>query len=122
VTDEFRAPSARTEGQTVFRRRTNKSLTLGDFIRDVLVEVSRGVTGANEVVRDKPFLVVANVAEGYKERPGIRFDVAVTVAGEAGGSGALRVYAVELGGEAKRSQQTVHRVQFEVGLRNGIAD
>lgn len=97
-----------------------ESLPLGVFIHDVLVQVARGVGDANKEVPGEPFVVIPNVVSG-SERPGIHFDVAVTVSGESGGGGKLSVYAVELGGRAKRADQTVHRVQFEVGLREGLA-
>ena len=99
---------------------------LGTFIENALIEIARGVRGANEKLKDpdkhqfEVFSLRDNRGDNNKV-PGIKFDVAVTASEKQSDKAGFVVALMNIAGgantEKSRGNETAHRIQFEVGIQ-----
>lgn len=109
-------------------------MDLDSFITETLVEISKGIRGANDILMpkleeqtEKKLPKLFSLSPGHRgdEGNGIHFDVAVTTQttdeGEGGVKIKLAVVEADLSGKAQTTQQAVSRIQFsvDVGLWHG---
>ncbi|HBN22915.1 MAG TPA: hypothetical protein DD412_06740 [Holosporales bacterium] len=100
-------------------------VNLSEFIENTLVEISKGVKGANEKINatkeytDAVFNLRANKGDS-KTVKGIEFDVGITAEKNAKGSMGLMVKLFSLSGgvSAEKGAKTedIQRVKFEIGI------
>lgn len=100
---------------------------LGEFIKNVLIQVAQGVRSANESLKDpannqfEVFSLRHNKGDSAKI-PGVKFDVAVTAASRQKDKAGFFVALASIGGggttEQSRGDEIIHRIQFEVGVEN----
>jgi len=104
---------------------------LSKFVSDVLVEIAQGIRSANENLKDpeknqyEVFSLRLNKGD-FSKIPGIKFDVAVTVASGQKEKAGFFVALANIGGganmEKSRGNEMAHRIQFEVGVDNTWSD
>jgi hypothetical protein len=102
-------------------------MDLESFIKETLVQISKGVSSANDALSDerknedgselpKLFLLPAGTAK--EQSHGVHFDVAITTQSRDEGSGGVKfklaVVDADLGGKLSSSQEAVSRVQFSI--------
>ena len=99
-------------------------IELNEFIKNVLVEIARGVRSANDELRnpDKHQFEVFSLRDnrGDSKIPGVRFDVALTVGSQQKDKMGFFVALASMGGganvEKQNANEMVHRIQFEIGV------
>lgn len=104
-------------------------MELDSFIKETLIQISRGVRLANaEVDKDRispdgeelPKVFLLRPGSQQERGAGVAFDVAVTTQTENSGKGGakvkLSVVEADLGGKATASQQNVSRIQFTINV------
>jgi hypothetical protein len=104
-----------------------EQIELSEFIRNALIQIAKGVREANEELKNpeqqqwEVFSLRHNKGDSSKI-PGIKFDVAVTVASGQKDKAGFFVALVNIGGgantEKTKEGELVHRIQFEVGVEN----
>ncbi len=104
-----------------------EQIELSEFIRNALIQIAKGVREANEELKDpekeqwEVFSLRPNKGDSSKV-PGIKFDVAVTVASGQKDKAGFFVTLVSIGGgadtEKTKEGEVAHRIQFEVGVEN----
>jgi len=102
-------------------------IELSTFIENALVEIARGIRSANEKLMDpnnnqfQVFSLRDNRGDSSKI-PGVKFDVAVTVASKQKDSAGFVVALLNIGAgantEKSRGNEAAHRIQFEVGIQS----
>jgi hypothetical protein len=100
-------------------------IQLSDFVKDVLVEIARGVRSANDELKNSDkgqyqvFSLRHNQGDSSKI-PGIRFDVAVTAATQHKDKTGFFVALASIGAgantEKSNEKELAHRIQFEIGV------
>lgn len=98
---------------------------LSEFIKSTLVDVAKGVRGANKALQehdgsaDSYFTLRANRGDNSKI-PGVVFDIAVTASKDQKDKAGFMVALATLGAGASTEKGTgsevVHRIKFEVGV------
>ena len=98
---------------------------LSEFVKDVLMEIARGVRDANEQLKNpekqqyEVFSLRRNKGDSSKI-PGIKFDVAVTAASQQKDKAGFFVTLVNIGGGANtdkaQGDEMVQRISFEIGV------
>jgi len=98
---------------------------LSTFIENALIEIAKGVRGANEMLKEpnnnqfEVFSLRDNRGDSNKI-PGIKFDVAVTASAKQSDKASFVVALMHIAGgantEKSRGNETAHRIQFEVGI------
>lgn len=93
-------------------------MELDEFITKTLIDVVRGVRGANSNLD--------NSSDKFQLRAGedVSFDVAVTISEKSDTSrgGSIKIYAVNLGGEkgASNINESVTRIKFKIKPNNSM--
>jgi len=100
-------------------------IELSDFIKSTLVDVAKGVKGANHKIQEEEgrnsnyFTLRSNRGDNSKI-PGIMFDIAVTASKNQKDKAGFMVALATLGAGANTEKgmgsEVVHRIKFEVGL------
>lgn len=104
-------------------------MELDTFIKEALVQISRGIQSANEELApdrkkedgtDLPKLYLLAPGAKQEQGHGVHFDVAITSSTsdeEKGGAKVkLAVVEVDLGGNLKTEEKAVSRIQFSVNV------
>lgn len=102
-------------------------MELGQFVEQALVQIVRGIEGANASLApntekaNQPFVLRYSGGD-RPQSPHVEFDVALTtqskVEGEAKGGAKLVVASGELAGSASLSKETVSHVRFSVMVKH----
>jgi hypothetical protein len=106
-------------------------MDLENFIKETLVQISRGVSSANEHIAperkkedgtDLPKLFLLPPGNRQDQGHGVHFDVAVTTQTTDEGGGGLKmrlaVVDADLGGKLTSAHESVSRIQFSVNISN----
>lgn len=104
-------------------------MDLESFIKETLVQISKGVSAANEQLtperkkedgKELPKLFLLPPGSKKEQGHGVHFDVAITTQSAEGRSGGakvrLAVVDAELGGKLGSSHESVSRIQFSVNI------
>lgn len=104
-------------------------MDLENFIKETLVQISKGVSSANDELAperkkgdgtDLPKLFLLPPGSKQDQGHGVHFDVAITTkASDEGGGGfkvRLAVVDANLGGKLTSALESVSRVQFSVNI------
>jgi len=104
-------------------------MDLNEFIKDTLVQISRGIESANNDLgserkkpdgSDLPKLFLLSPGQNKEQGEGVHFDVAVTSKSDKSGKGGakfkLSVIEADIGGDIASSHQSVSRVSFSVNV------
>ncbi|MCF8037897.1 MAG: hypothetical protein K9K79_01140 [Desulfohalobiaceae bacterium] len=104
-------------------------MDLENFIKETLVQISKGVSAANEQLTLKrkkedgtelPKLFLLPPGSKKEQGHGVHFDVAITIKSAENGSGGVKVRLAvvdaELGGKLDSSHESVSRIQFSVNI------
>jgi len=104
-----------------------EQVQLGDFIRNTLVQIAKGIREANEELKNpekdqyEVFSLRHNKGDSAKI-PGVKFDMGVTAASGQTDKAGFFVALVIIGGvantEKSKEGEVVRRIQFEVGIEN----
>lgn len=95
---------------------------LKDFIKTTLIEIAKGIKGANEELKNTVFSLRHNKGD-LSKIPGIQFDITVTATKNQKDKAGFMVALVNIGGGANTkkgiSDKMVHRIKFEIGIDQG---
>lgn len=92
-------------------------MDLKEFVRDVVLEVIRGVNEAADIVREAHSAEALRGAVNPQSKAATRdieFDVAITVSRKTGAELGVRVPVLSAGGGIDRGEQRTSRVKFSV--------
>lgn len=98
-------------------------MELKDFIQEALVQVVKGIEGANQELAapsEKPLRGLASRHFAWRPRTGddpgtvVDFDIAVSTKSKKELGGGIQVLSLHLGGAAKGERENVSRVRFTV--------
>lgn len=102
-------------------------MDLENFIKETLVQISKGVSSANDALSESrknadgsalPKLFLLPAGTEKEQNHGVHFDVAITTQSKDEGGGGIKfklaVVDADLGGKLSSSQEAVSRVQFSV--------
>lgn len=101
-----------------------ENISLKEFVKTVLLELSDGVKEANSAIGFKTFIIQESMGDSHKNHQGITFDIALSAARDTNNSSGFGIAIVSIGAGAKTEKtveaSSVHRIRFEVCTRHII--